>query len=52
VGHCQNEVRFRAHQVLVTTSLETGQSIDIPDDIASALATFAPPPALTDEPRS
>jgi 4-hydroxybenzoyl-CoA thioesterase len=52
VGHCADEVRFRAHQVLVTTSLETGQSIDIPDDIASALAKFAPPPALTDEPRS
>jgi 4-hydroxybenzoyl-CoA thioesterase len=51
VGHCQDEVRFKAHQVLVTTSLETGQSIDIPDDIASALARFAPP-ALTDEPRS
>ncbi|MGF6532323.1 4-hydroxybenzoyl-CoA thioesterase [Paraburkholderia sp. GAS206C] len=52
VGHCHDEVRFRAHQVLVTTSLETGQSIDIPDDIASALASFAPPPALIDEPRS
>jgi 4-hydroxybenzoyl-CoA thioesterase len=52
VGHCRDEVRFRANQVLVTTSLETGQSIDIPDDIASALATFAPPPALIDEPRS
>jgi 4-hydroxybenzoyl-CoA thioesterase len=51
VGHCQDEVRFKAHQVLVTTSLETGQSIDIPDDIANALARFAPP-ALTDEPRS
>ena len=48
-GHCQGEVRFRAHQVLVTTSLDTGQSIDIPDDIASALARFAPPPAITDE---
>jgi len=52
VGHCQNEVRFRAHQVLVMTSLETGRSIDIPDDIASALASFTPPSALTDEPRS
>ncbi|SDI66857.1 acyl-CoA thioesterase [Paraburkholderia phenazinium] len=51
VGHCHDEVRFRAHQVLVTTSLETGQSIDIPDDIASALGRFAPPSTLTDEPR-
>ena len=42
VGHCGEEVRFRAAQVLVTTSFETGQSIDIPADIASALATFAP----------
>lgn len=52
VGHCQDEVRFKAHQVLVTTSLDTGQSIDIPDDIASALATFAPQSANTNEPRS
>lgn len=52
VGHCEGEVRFRAHQVLVTTSLDTGQSIDIPDDIATALATFAPHSANTDEPRS
>ncbi|RFU48469.1 thioesterase family protein [Paraburkholderia sp. DHOC27] len=46
VGHCDGEVRFKAHQVLVTTSLETGQSIDIPDDIATALAAFH-----SDEPR-
>jgi 4-hydroxybenzoyl-CoA thioesterase len=52
VGHCESEVRFRAHQVLVTTSLETGQSIDIPDDIATALATFAPQRAHPDESRS
>ena len=52
VGRLGDEIRFRAAQVLVTTSLETGISIDIPDDIASALATFAPPPALTDESRS
>jgi 4-hydroxybenzoyl-CoA thioesterase len=51
VGHCEDEVRFRAHQVLVTTSLDTGQSIDIPDDIATALATFTPQSANTDEPR-
>jgi 4-hydroxybenzoyl-CoA thioesterase len=42
VGQCGDEIRFRAHQVLVTTSLETGNAIDIPDDIATALATFAP----------
>jgi 4-hydroxybenzoyl-CoA thioesterase len=42
VGQCGDETRFRAQQVLVTTSLETGQSIDIPADIASALAAFAP----------
>ncbi|MFM0417700.1 acyl-CoA thioesterase [Paraburkholderia aromaticivorans] len=42
VGHCNGETRFRAKQVLVTTSLEIGTSIDIPTDIASALATFAP----------
>ncbi|MGH8781661.1 acyl-CoA thioesterase [Paraburkholderia sp.] len=41
VCHSGDEVRFRAHQVLVTTSLESGQSIDIPNDIAAALATFA-----------
>jgi 4-hydroxybenzoyl-CoA thioesterase len=52
VCHGSGEVRFRAHQVLVTTSLESGQSIDIPDDIASALARFAAPSALTDESRS
>ncbi|WP_421376529.1 acyl-CoA thioesterase [Paraburkholderia sp. DD10] len=42
VGHCCGETRFRAKQVLVTTSIESGQSIEIPVDIASALATFAP----------
>lgn len=52
VGHCKDEVRFKAHQVLVTTSLETGKSIDIPDDIAAALATFAPQSASTEESRS
>jgi 4-hydroxybenzoyl-CoA thioesterase len=50
-GHCNDEVRFRAHQVLVTTSLDTGRSIDIPDDIATALAAFAPQSAPTDESR-
>jgi len=52
VGHCSGEVRFRAHQVLVTTSLETGNSIDIPDDIASALTMFAPQPHSSQELRS
>lgn len=42
VGYCGDETRFRAKQVLVTTSLESGTSIDIPADIASALARFAP----------
>jgi len=42
VGHCNGEMRFRAKQVLVTMSFETGKSIGIPDDIASALAAYAP----------
>jgi 4-hydroxybenzoyl-CoA thioesterase len=46
------EVRFRATQVLVTTSLESGQSIDIPDDIATALAGFAPLTVQSEEQRS
>lgn len=52
VGQCGDEIRFRAHQVLVTTSLETGSSIDIPDDIATALAMFAPQPQSLQELRS
>ncbi|CAG4890489.1 1,4-dihydroxy-2-naphthoyl-CoA hydrolase [Paraburkholderia saeva] len=52
VGRCGDEVRFRAHQVLVTTSLESGASIDIPDDIAAALAAFAPHCPSTQELRS
>ncbi|PRX36097.1 4-hydroxybenzoyl-CoA thioesterase [Paraburkholderia sp. BL18I3N2] len=52
VGHCNGETRFRAKQVLVTTSLERGTSIDIPADIASALATFAPQPDSTETHRS
>jgi 4-hydroxybenzoyl-CoA thioesterase len=43
-GHCNGETRFSAKQVLVTTSLESGQSIAIPADIASSLAMFAPQP--------
>jgi 4-hydroxybenzoyl-CoA thioesterase len=52
VGYCGDETRFRAKQVLVTTSLEHGRSIDIPADIASALATFAPQPESTEAHRS
>jgi 4-hydroxybenzoyl-CoA thioesterase len=42
VCRCGDEVRFRAKQVLVTTSLDDGRSIDIPGDIARALEQFAP----------
>ncbi len=28
LGHCNGETRFRAKQVLVTTSLESGRSIE------------------------
>jgi 4-hydroxybenzoyl-CoA thioesterase len=42
VCHCEGEVRFRAKQVLVTTSLDDGRSIDIPGDIARAIERFAP----------
>jgi 4-hydroxybenzoyl-CoA thioesterase len=52
VGHCKGETRFSAQQVLVTTSFETGKSIDIPADIASALAAFAPPSDSTEAHRS
>ncbi|WP_429344275.1 acyl-CoA thioesterase [Paraburkholderia sp. GAS42] len=52
VGQCGNEVRFRAHQVLVTTSLETGASVDIPEDIAAAMTAFAPQYQSTQELRS
>ncbi|MEM5390029.1 thioesterase family protein [Paraburkholderia phymatum] len=52
VARCAGEVRFRAAQVLVTTSLESGQSIDIPDDIATALALFAPHAVQSEEQRS
>ena len=40
-GRLGDEIRFRATQVLVTTSLETGVSIDIPGDIRAALTRFA-----------
>jgi 4-hydroxybenzoyl-CoA thioesterase len=41
-AHASGETRFHARQVLVTTSLETGESIDIPVDIRIALAHFDP----------
>jgi len=37
VGRGNDGVRFVAHQVLVTTSLDTGESIGIPNDIRAAL---------------
>jgi 4-hydroxybenzoyl-CoA thioesterase len=40
-GRLGDEIRFRASQVLVTTSLESGVSIDIPGDIRAALTRFA-----------
>jgi len=52
LGHCNGETRFRAKQVLVTTSLESGRSIDIPTDIANALAMFAPQPEFSEAQRS
>jgi 4-hydroxybenzoyl-CoA thioesterase len=51
VCHCGDEVRFRAKQVLVTTSLESGQSIDVPPDIATALAAYAPSNHYSEESR-
>ncbi|AUT61352.1 acyl-CoA thioesterase [Paraburkholderia terrae] len=52
VATCADEVRFRSAQVLVTTSLESGQSIDIPNDIAAALVAFAPQAVQSEEQRS
>lgn len=52
VGRHGDEARFSAKQVLVTTSLEHGTSIDIPTDIASALAAFAPQPEPIEAHRS
>jgi 4-hydroxybenzoyl-CoA thioesterase len=52
LGQHGDETRFSAKQVLVTTSLESGTSIDIPADIASALATFAPQPESIEAHRS
>ena len=52
LGHCNGEARFRAKQVLVTTSLESGRSIDIPTDITGSLAKFAPQPELSEAQRT
>ncbi|MGN8109293.1 acyl-CoA thioesterase [Paraburkholderia sp. 22098] len=52
LGNCNGEARFRAKQVLVTTSLESGRSIDIPTDIAGSLAKFAPQPELSEAQRT
>lgn len=41
VGRGHDGVRFVAHQVLVTTSLDTGESIGIPNDIRAALQRAA-----------
>jgi len=41
VGRGNDGVRFVAHQVLVTTSLDTGESIGIPNDIRAALQRAA-----------
>ena len=45
VGRGLNGTRFAATQVLVTTSLETGESIDIPSDIRAALSRSAATPS-------
>jgi 4-hydroxybenzoyl-CoA thioesterase len=49
VGRLNDEIRFRAAQVLVTTSFETGASIEIPADIRAALERFAGPSILLEE---
>jgi 4-hydroxybenzoyl-CoA thioesterase len=41
-AQANGELRFSAHQVLVTTSLEAGVSIPVPDDIRAALLRFDP----------
>lgn len=45
VGSGPDGVRFAANQVLVTTSLETGESIWIPNDIRAALTHAAASPS-------
>lgn len=44
VGRGHDGVRFAANQVLVTTSLESGASINIPNDIHAALVRAAATP--------
>lgn len=44
VGRGPDGVRFAANQVLVTMSLDTGESIGIPDDIRAALTRAAATP--------
>ncbi|HVW52032.1 MAG TPA: thioesterase family protein [Trinickia sp.] len=53
VGRGDDGVRFVAHQVLVTTSLDTGESIGIPHDIRAALqrAAASPLPNAHEAPR-
>lgn len=41
-AQANGELRFSARQVLVTTSLEAGVSIAVPDDIRAALLRFDP----------
>ncbi len=45
VGRGPNGVRFAATQVLVTMSLESGESIEIPPDIRTALMRAAATPS-------
>jgi 4-hydroxybenzoyl-CoA thioesterase len=45
VGRGPNGIRFGATQVLVTTSLESGESIEIPTDIRAALMRAAAAPS-------
>jgi 4-hydroxybenzoyl-CoA thioesterase len=48
-GRGGDGVRFRAKQVLVTTSLETGESIAIPHDIRAALMQAAASLSTTEQ---
>jgi 4-hydroxybenzoyl-CoA thioesterase len=47
-GSGSDGVRFVADQVLVTTSLDSGESISIPNDIRAALARVAASPSTTE----
>ena len=48
VGSGSDGMRFVADQVLVTTSLDSGESISIPNDIRSALAQAAASSSTTE----